>query len=107
MDKTHKLVEKYLITIFGDSPVFEYVDNISYYEPYTFQSVKHRKCWINNKYVCNFDFYGDGNEIPLRLIKKIKFDDKLIRTIQSLFNLEQNEVVSRLTVWFYNTIWKN
>jgi len=102
MDKIHKLIEKYLITTFGDSPVIEYIDGITYYDPLIFECIKHKKCWINNKYVCRFYFHDYKKPI----IIEIYIDDKFIKTIQSLFNLEQTEVVSYLKAWFIN-IWKN
>jgi len=101
-EKINKLINEYLTTSFGESPVFEFNETILY-NPHTFRPYRQKFYNINSMNICyikiiddNFNGF-DGDSL-------IFFNKRLIQTIDSLFNAELIDINFILNRWFRKNI---
>lgn len=94
MEKIETLVQNFLISHYGESFEVGYSDS-KIYHPETFEVVMRRIYTINERVVC--------------LVRNddIDFDEKLLSTIQSLFNLNSSDLEPILDKWFHEKIYIN
>jgi hypothetical protein len=102
-EKINKLINEYLTTSFGESPVFESYETRTIYDPYTFQAHRQKFYNINSMNICYIkiiddNFNGFDGDSP------IFFNKRLIQTIDSLFNAELIDINFILNRWFRKNI---